>query len=210
MQQSSFLRALAAVLFTAVCAWTLAHFTQSGAARIDSAATPPPQPTAESAALDGIVIRRERVLCASSDVHTVAEEGKRLSADAVAAFADGEAVLPRESAVFFAETDGYEYLSPDELTDFTADTLAELLSAEPKAQAGAYGRLVTDFAWYYAAKPIEGAKVKEGRCKVRFEGFAETIEGDVISALPGAVLIRLTDGAPEYLSLRRTRAEIVD
>lgn len=210
MQQSSFLRALAAVLFTAVCAWTLAHFTQSGAARIESAAAASPPPAVSGGtALDGIVIRRERVLSApSAHVSTTAEDGERLSADAVAAFADGEAVIARESAVFFSETDGYEYLSPDELTGFSADTLEKLLSAEPKTEAGAFGRLVTDFAWYYAAAPESGGTVKKGRCEVRFEDFTEAIEGEVISALPGAVLIRLTDGAPEYLSLRRTKAEL--
>lgn len=211
MRQSSFLRALAAVLFTAVCAWTLSALVP-GVARCTAAAesTPAASPTA-GLELDGIVIRSEQVLSAAGEsVNITAENGERLSADAAAAFAGNDSAHTRGSAVFFSGTDGYEYLSPAALSPLTPEGLEDLMNAEPESTAGAYGRLVTGFDWYYAAAPVNGGgeNIAEERCKLRFAGFSETLDGEIISSEQGALVIRLTDGAAEYLSLRHTGAEL--
>lgn len=211
MRQNSFLCALAAVLFTAVCAWTLAGLVPGVKRCAAAAAITPTASPAAGLELDGIVIRSELVLSAAGEsVKITAEDGKRLAAGAVAAFAGDKPVQSPRSAVFFTDTDGYEYLSPAALDALTAEGLAGLMSAGPQPREDAYGRLVTEYSWYYAASPVaENAEpIAGGRCELRFEGFSETIEGEIISSAQGVIVVRLTDGAAEYMRLRYTRAEL--
>ena len=69
------------------------------------------------------------------------------------------------SGTFSTLVDGYESLSSGDLQGLTPDGLSQLLSREPEIPAGAYGKLVEDFHWYFAAamSQEDAASLKEGR-----------------------------------------------
>lgn len=204
--ESRFVRCVAAALFLAVCAYTgagllgdLSPRTRTAVVRRASAL--------DSVELEGLVVRRERPIRSPGGPISAAD-GQRLSAAAAAALA-GEAAGP---AVFFADADGLEDLTPELLEDLSPAGLQALLEREPE-RTGA-GRLVTDYAWYYAALAPEETAADRGPCTLCFEGLEERVPARLI-ALSRAeegqrvLLFRLTQGGRDYLSLRRTGARLI-
>ena len=206
---SPFLRAVASVLFAAACAWALAHFMYRADER-SAVCTAVRCTVSEDVALEGVVIRSEQLLRSDPAPGVSAVPGERLAADSAVAFAGDEPVMTRRSAVFFDDTDGYEYLSPGALTGLTSGGLEELLRARPETASDAYGRLVTGFDWYYAAAPAQDApELRPGRCLIAFDGFDEALDARIVSSAPGALVIRLTGGANRYMHLRFCRARLI-
>ena len=204
MDSSRFYSALAALLFTAVCAW-------AGSAlfgRLDTPAEAGPQPTAEEAAgeLRGIVLRRETSVSPGSEARVDAcIDGHRLSA--------GENPYTGESAVFFSECDGFEYLSPEDAFSLTADGLDALLCSEAEKAAPGQARLVSGYDWYYAAFLDGGNVSSAGTYRLIFDSFetpvrALLVHADTDSSGRTVLLFRLTEGG-DYLKLRFTDAIIV-
>ena len=105
---SPFLRAVASVLFAAACAWALAHFMYRADER-SAVCTAVRCTVSEDVALEGVVIRSEQLLRSDPAPGVSAVPGERLAADSAVAFAGDEPVMTRRSAVFFDDTDGYEY-----------------------------------------------------------------------------------------------------
>ena len=64
---------------------------------------------------------------------------------------DAVVLTTERSGVFSALVDGYEALTPAELDALTPDGLETLTSYTPDKPAGAYGKLVTSYRWYFAA-----------------------------------------------------------
>ena len=86
-------------------------------------------------------------------------------------FASGDVAQAARSAVFCADTDGYEYLSPSALEELSVDTVEALLASEPREYPGAAGRLIEGFEWYYAALADSGAGTLEcGEYELTFDG----------------------------------------
>lgn len=132
---------------------------------------------------------------------------------------DGERVSPEKSgllrsAMFFSQTDGYEYLSPECLEELTVGKMQELFSATPEASSSSC-RAVYGFAWYFAALADETVPLRENDvCEILFDGIGKSTSAviETVSAAENgkrALLLRLTADAPEYLSLRRCGAEII-
>ena len=101
------------VLFAAVCAYVLAHFS-AGGGRTAALAVLERRTVKNCVTLEGIAVRRESVVPASSAALYAAEDGARLAASGGARTGG--------SAVFYSAVDGYEYLSPSALEDFSAGT----------------------------------------------------------------------------------------
>ena len=59
-------------------------------------------------------------------------------------------ITTRHSGIFSSGTDGFENVSPEDLTDLTPEKLRGLFSS-PKKFDNAFGKLVTDSKWYFAA-----------------------------------------------------------
>ncbi len=55
------------------------------------------------------------------------------------------------SGVFSTAVDGYEHLGPEDLQDLTPDGVMGLVESRGESPDGAYGKLVTDYRWYFAA-----------------------------------------------------------
>ena len=212
-RDAAFTGLVVSVLFEAVCAYVLAHFSAGGGTL---AASAPDGDTGRAVSarstrimLSGVAVRRESVVSGSSSAAWSAEDGKRLPAGGAAAvFASGDVAQAARSAVFCADTDGYEYLSPSALEDFSADAVEALLASAPREYPGAAGRLVEGFEWYYAALADSGAKALECReYELTFDGAdASPVTARLIAAdssgTKTALLFRITAQDAALLHLR--------
>ncbi len=212
-RDTAFNALVVSVLFAAVCAYVLAHFSAGGS----SPAARTPEADTERAVsahsarimLTGIAVRRESVSADPSSAAWTAEDGKRLPAGAAAAvFASGEAFRATRSAVFCADTDGYEYLSPPAPEAFSVGTVEALLASEPREYPDAAYRLVEGFEWYYAALADGGAEAVEcGEYELSFDGAdAAPVAARLIavdrSGASTALLFRITAQDAALLHLR--------
>ena len=138
-----------------------------------------------TASLTGTVVRRE---------HAVAES---------------ESFCRRGGAYLLPSCDGFEYLSPDDLLDFSPETPERLMNSIPRESAG--GRAVTDYAWYYAA--LCDTEPEGEECILLFPGAsgvnARILRREMTPDGQWAVLFRLTADTEELLSLRFTSAQAV-
>lgn len=207
MRASRFFSALSSVLFLALCAYAGAYVYP----KVTRKAAPdvPRAEVTQTVTLRGVAVRQERVF----DCAGTAENAQRLSAGSPFGLDNnGDELYCDVPAVYFSQSDGFEYLSPDTLSTLTADELEEILSM-PVREASA-PHLVTGFAWYFAALAPETAPVPEtGRCRLLFDGFQNETDAYLVSASAAdngsrLLLFRLTAGGEAYLSLRQTSANI--
>ena len=167
----------------------------------------------ESVSLEGIAVRREQLIC-SHGGQVLVEDGSRVGmGKAVAETESGEICAPA-SAVFCADTDGLEVLTPDELEGLTAGSLTKLMGKEPSVPADAAGRLVLGYEWYFAALAPAETVFDRAEYMLSFQGTEERVRARLISQSEEeggqrALIFRLTQGRREYLSLRRTEATLV-
>ena len=193
-----FYAVLAALLFTAACAWIGAALFAPLEGGLPAAA---PRPETEAKQLRGVLLREELLLPA--DAFPDAREGRRLSA-AETGLAAGR---------YYSESDGYAFLSPADAEELSPAALDVLLALPPEKSDGA--RLVTGWDCRYAAL-FEGADAPAvgTRCRLRFDGAAEPLEALVLRASQDetgrtALLFRLTAGAEALDRERFADAEIV-
>ena len=192
----AFMGLVVSVLFAAVCAYVLAHFSAAGG-RSAALAVLERRTVKNCVTLEGIAVRRESVVPASSAALYAAEDGARTAG----------------SAVFYSAVDGYEYLSPSALEDFSAGTVQALLASEPQEYASAAGRLVEGFDWYYAALGAPGmAAPEKGEYELTFDGAeypvtVRLIAADFSGARP-ALLFRVTEDGADLMALRRCSAAL--
>lgn len=78
---------------------------------------------------------------------------------------DTQLLCAETSGIFSTLVDGYESLSSGDLKNLTPAGMRQLLSLEPELPAGAYGKLVDGFRWYFAAamSQEDAASLEEGR-----------------------------------------------
>ena len=164
---------------------------------------------ADSLELTGIAVRREQLVCSSGGA-ALAEDGRRVPSGANLT----ETVLAPASAVFCTDFDGLEGLSPDKLKDLSVPALRALMETEPVKPAGAVGRLVMGYDWYFAALAPAGVELNGEEYSLCFEGLDQRVRARLLSQSEEAegqvaLLFRLTQGGREYLSLRKTRVALV-
>ena len=195
------MRLIAAVLFLAVSAYVGARLWSS-VERSPETQTVRAVTLTDSAELEGIVIRREQLCPAGEGLFT---DGERLPAGTVPS-------VPG-SALYYRSCDGLESLSPELLEELDVQGLQTILAQKPSSQEG--GRLVLDYAWYYAALvPADEPVPDSGRCRVLFEGFDLPAEANIMSLSPEetgrrALVLRLTLGGDAYMTLRKCSAKLI-
>lgn len=64
---------------------------------------------------------------------------------------DAQLLTAESGGIFSTLIDGYESLSPQVLDGLTPGKLEQLLAYRPEPTVGAYGKLVDNFLWYFAA-----------------------------------------------------------
>lgn len=204
MDGAAFARAAVGIIFAAVCAYLGAALFEGGS--LPETAEAVSMTVTDSAQLKGIAVRTEQLVCSVSGFIPAVSDGERVCSGGQLA----PGVYSENSAVFFAGTDGYEYLRADFTGDFGADAVERLLDAAPQS-TDACGRTVTENAWYYAAV-CDGEYQLSGKCSLIFDGMKSPVSACVLrcEAQSGktALLFRLTAGG-EYLKLRKCGAELV-
>ena len=195
--QSPFLRAVAAALFLALCAYVgaaLYRRLSPAEKRLYPAAAPAPP------MLEGIAVRQEQLLTEDPGVPS----GTRLSARETGENGPG---------VFMAETDGFEALGPGDLEELDPEGLEALLRQRPRPDRNARGKLIRGYAWYYAALTETPAELSPGPCALRFEAPARTVPARLLRICPEEgrtlLLFRLSDGDEELYRLRICRASLL-
>ena len=198
--ERAFYHALAALVFAAVCAWSLAALYTL----FDRTGEEEPAPEASDAPAAcrfcGLLIRHEQRLPAGAFPGTKA--GMRLNA----------ADTGTESALFFAECDGWEGLSPEDALRLTPGGLERLLSAAPpEPEEGP--RLVYGFTLTCAALLEDGASPLPGPCRLSVDGVEDEITADLLSVTADAMgrrmlLLRLTEFPEELYEMRVVFGEI--
>lgn len=212
MNSSRFFSLIAGVCFLAVCAY-------AGAALYSQVDQPDIQTVRvlhirDSAQLQGIVLRSELSLRFDRGSETLAPDAERLAAgETLALDAEGAPVRSPCSAVFFSDTDGYEHLSIASLEPLCVPGLKALLSEAPHDQGD--GRLVTSHAWYFAALTADTKQLpSSGSCSIQFDTLPEAVPAQILALSEPedgrrAILLRLSQGGSEYLSLRKTGASLL-
>lgn len=195
--------AVAAVLFFTACAYLGAALF---APREKPAAPEPtPREVREYAEIKGIAVRWEQLVC-SPDTAPALLSGERIPCGAQVA----EGLYTESSAVFFDRSDGYEFLSPDMLPDLSPGKLDKILSLSPGSTGT--GRLVTGRSWYIAAFS-DTALPGSGSFRLYIDGLDGFLNAELaeVSEENGrrTVLLRLTDGSPEALSLRKITGKLI-
>lgn len=212
LERSGYLRAVAAVMFAAVCAY--------GAARLfpvledyGGTVTALSGTYRETLELYGIALRYERPLSLQGNSRFCAVDGERLASGA--AVCQGAAELfTGESSLFLTGCDGFEQLSPPG-EEFGVSWLEELLQARPADAAQA--RLVEGFHWYYGALCTlpegEPLPALPGRCLLLFEGLDRPLPARLVQsrqeAGQWALLFRLPLGEGAQLSLRKCSCRLL-
>ena len=207
-QASPFGKLLSAVLFTAVCLYVLAYLSEAVKTRRSDMLTE--KTVVDGIGLEGIALRFEQTICLEGEPMLFCKNGERVAAGQVFAECNGESAVSSQSAIFFENCDGYEYLSPAE--DFSPETLEKLLRAE-KLDEKAAGRLVKGRIWFFAAYADE-ENVPCGTYRLRLDGFDEKLDCALVRSVSDgkgktAVLLKMRIGKEEYLSLRRCSGELI-
>lgn len=208
------IKAVAVILFLTVCAYAGSALRHLLGGDMVSSFQVQQDTVCEALELDGIAVRDERLL-RSSGGRPAVRDGKRLPAGAVILRENGADISCPCSAVFFEAFDGFEYLTPDKLKNLTVSSLNDILVRTPENTGGVCGRLVCSGSWYFAALcPDTDRLSADMSCSVIFDGQERSVPGRIagISAPQDgkrAVLLRLTDGDSELLSLRRCKAQII-
>ena len=198
--ERAFYHALAALLFAAACAWSLAALYR----RMDAPEppAPTPAPTAAPAALRfrGLLIRQEQRPPAGA--FPDAAPGARLSA----------ADTGTESALYYPACDGWEGLKPEDAERLTPAGLEKLLDAE-SPETGDAARLIYGFSLICAALTEGDLSPLPGPCRLTLDGTEGEIEGDILSVTADALgrrmlVIRLTAFPEKLYELRAVEGEI--
>lgn len=140
--------------------------------------------------------------------------------DSLRSSSDGGAktLAAEQSGMFSTLVDGYEGLTPAALEDLTPAKLAELMDAVPDKPAGAFGKLVTSYQWFFAAVMSEddAENLTVGRTATLNFGryYGADIYAKVLSiSAPEdgnvAVVFRCDTALAETLAMRRVPASVV-
>ena len=197
--------AVAVLLFLAVCAYMGAGLFEklSPSAQTVQAEK---RVITESARLYGIALRQEQTVCSPDGRAFSFENFRKYSAAECAAVFGADT----GSAVYFDNCDGYEYLSPDNLSPFSAESFSQLINSESHSLRGTSGRLVSDDIWYFAARVDSGTVPQKGSvCTVCFDGLSERCRALVWDVDADCVLLRLSRSSEELLSLRKCSAQLI-
>lgn len=209
--ESRFAQAVAAVLFLAVCAYI-------GAA-LAGDLRPGPRTVAvrrstvsESVELEGLVLRREQAVCTGGRL--LATDGSRLAAGAPLAESREGTLYAPAAALFYTGLDGLEALGPEDAEDLSVESLRALMRTDPQTPDEAVGRLVLDYAWYFAALAPADTVLEPGVYTLCFQDLGGRVPAGLLSSSPAedgqrVLLFRLTEGGRELLSLRLATAQLI-
>lgn len=122
------------------------------------------------------------------------------------------------SGVFSTAVDGYEHLGPEDLKNLTPQGVMELINSRGETAGGTYGKLVTDYTWYFAAvmSDADAANLTEGGYASLDFGryYGGNVSARVESVSAGyngsaAVVFRCDTALRDTLAMREVSAAVV-
>ncbi|MBQ8830245.1 MAG: hypothetical protein IJ017_01445 [Oscillospiraceae bacterium] len=108
-------------------------------------------------------------------------------------------IYARKSGIFSSWADGFEHVTPDDLTGLTPASLENLFSS-PQKSDNAFGKLITGTAWYFAAvmdasdaenlsagekAKIEFSKNYSGELSMKVESISAPVNGKCVVVFSG-------------------------
>lgn len=212
MENPRFMKALAAVLFLAVCAYcgaALSRLLGNGSQTAEVCAVW----VSNSIRAEGLAVRREQPVCSDTDTIN-AEDGSRLSAGTVLSQNADFTLCTDTSALYFEDCDGYEYLNPEMLQGLTVSSFCGILSCKSQLPEDAAGRLVTDHAWYFAALCPAVPLSPGDSCQILFDGIERAAPATLVYLSPAeadrqVLVFRLIQSTGQLMKLRFTGADII-
>lgn len=115
--------------------------------------------------LDGIIIRKETPIpYPQLGTISIAADGQAVAAGAQIAVCGDQFILAPAAGIYLRETDGFEHLTEDMLSDIIPGELNRLLQADPVHTLNS-GKLVSGTGWLFAAlaEPDCAALLQEGQ-----------------------------------------------
>lgn len=122
------------------------------------------------------------------------------------------------SGVFSTQVDGYEHLGYADLQNISPSDIQAIITSGRRNASGAYGKLVTDHRWYFAAVMDEqdAGNLAPGRTATLNFGrrYSEDIYAQVVSVSAGergsvAVVFRCDAALADTLAMRDITAEVI-
>lgn len=192
--------------------------SQTGAARELAAAVARHDP----AALDAACLNLETLLLGTGaeDVSPAHLQELQQELDGLnrSTSADADRLTAPVAGVFSSSVDGYEGLSADSLAGLTPSGLQKLIEQGQTELTGAYGKLVRDYRWYYAAvmSSNDAANLSAGQTVTLNFGryYSTDISARVMRVSDPedgkvAVVFRCATALADTLSMRTAGAEVV-
>lgn len=164
--------------------------------------------------LKGVVVREETVIrTIGHHIDFTADSGQTLSKGTPVAVVETRTVTTPAAGIFLQELDGYEHLTPDKLRGLTPGQLNALLD-DPRVSVNSAGKVVTGFAWYFAAPVAEADAAQLQVGQVLQLDMGEPINASVIhisSPEDGlcAVVFRCSDHLQSVLHTRELTVSLV-
>ena len=208
--RSHFTAAIAGLLFLAVCAYLgtelyerLSPDIQTVRAELFS--------IKESTELSGIAIRQEQVLFSQGTLALTPENGKKYAAgESICVLKSGQALEAPSPGLFYENTDGFEYLSPEYFLPFSHERFLSAMDLSAEKYRDFVGRIILDDAWFFAAEILQGPLPQKGsRCRISFQGIEQGCDALVWDTDEQSVLLRLNAASDALMSLRKSNAELV-
>ena len=176
----------------------------------------------ETAALDSASLNLEALLLEPDGDAVSAENLNALTRelDSLRGSADADSQVLRADVpgVFSAMVDGYERYGYADIQDLTPSGLQALIDSPAEPEADAYGKLVTDYRWYFAAvmSAADAANLTPGQdTLLNFSRrYGEDIPARALSISPSedgtvAVIFRCDTALADTLAMRGATAGVV-
>ena len=131
---------------------------------------------------------------------------------------DATPLYAEAAGSFSSVVDGYEHLRLADVQDVTPSGLAALMDDAQEVPGSAYGKLVEDFNWYFAAvmSSVDAAKLTVGRSATLNFGrwYSGDVAARVLSISPSedgsvVVVFRCATALADTLAMRTVSAEVV-
>jgi len=131
---------------------------------------------------------------------------------------DTTALYAEAAGTFSSVVDGYEIYSLSDVQDLTPSGLAELMASPGDAPAGAYGKLVEGYDWYFVSvmDAADAAKLTVGRRATLNFGrwYSSDISAKVLSISSSedgsvVVIFRCATALADTLTVREATANVV-
>ncbi len=176
----------------------------------------------DTAALDTACLNLEALLLGAADASVSPGTLERLEAELFSlrhsSSADSQVLTAEVPGVFSSAVDGYEKYGPDILSSLTPGTLQDMIENGAEPDANAYGKLVSDYRWYFAAvmSTVDAANLTPGRTISLSFGrwYSTDVPAKVVSVSPsedGSVVavFRCDTALAETIAMRQVTANVI-